>query len=94
MNRMEAELDRLRYDENGDMTRESKAEFHDIIIEHCLSGPNCKFHCFYLHLMHLTAFFLKQPTMPAGIKFLSWNRRMKRNKRDKRMKESLHGCRN
>ena len=48
MNRMEAELDRLRYDEDGDMTQtqEFKAEFCDIIIEHCL--PNCKFHCFYL----------------------------------------------
>ena len=53
-NMMEAELDILRY-EGGDITKEFKAEFLDSIIQHCL--PNCKFHCFYLHLMHLTTFF-------------------------------------
>ena len=82
MNRMEAELDRLRFDESGDMTRiqEFKTEFCDIVIEHCLS--NCKFHCSYLHLLYLTNFSKIQPT---GIKFLSWK---------KRMRKSLLGCRN
>ena len=68
--KMEAAIDILRNEQGGWMvTKDFKAKFCKIIIEHFL----CKFHCFYLHLTHLT-----QKYSPLwGLGFLSWNKRNK-----------------
>ena len=51
--KMEAEIDILRNQGGQLVTKEFKAKFYKIIIEHYLSG----FHCFYFHLTYLTTFF-------------------------------------
>jgi hypothetical protein len=50
---MEVDIDILRNQSGCPATNEFKAKFYKIIIEHCLR----RFHCFYLHLTHLTTFF-------------------------------------
>ena len=51
----EADIDILRNElDGGSLASEDfKAKIYEIIIEHYL----CKFHCFYLHLTHLTTLF-------------------------------------
>ena len=50
----EADIDMLENEKGGHpVTKDFKAKFCKFIVEHYLR----KFHCFYLHLTHLTNFF-------------------------------------
>ena len=51
---MKIDIDQLENEEGEFLvTVDFKARFHKFIVEHYL----CEFHCFYLHLTHLTTFF-------------------------------------
>ena len=56
------DIDILRNEQGGFLlTKDFKAKFHKFIVEHYLR----KFHCFYLHLTHLTTSPKYRP--PCGI---------------------------
>ena len=51
---MEADIDILGNEQGGcPVAKDFRAKFFKIVIDHYLR----KFHCFYLHLTHLTTFF-------------------------------------
>ena len=75
--KMESDLDILRNQGGHLVTKEFKANFCKIIIDHYL----CKFYCFYLNLMHLTTFSPKySPHWRLSFWVGSWNKRMKKKR--------------